>query len=201
MGSPLGGQRFLVLVTGHAAAGKTTLAPRIAEGIDALWLSRDRIHEMVYSGWQPRHPALSSTSGYDPRVDGSTFHEGRVTWDLFLWMLQRVTTRTAVVADTPFNHEWNREMFASAAADIRVPMVEVALTGDPEVLRARAIRRATSGQVHEIKARFSVNPQHYYERPHRPVLPESRVLRVDSTDLDSVDIAAIVGGICSILAS
>lgn len=32
--------RYLVLVTGYAAAGKTTLAPRIAEDLDALWISR-----------------------------------------------------------------------------------------------------------------------------------------------------------------
>lgn len=35
---------FLVLVTGHAAAGKTTLAPKLAEELGAIWISRDTIH-------------------------------------------------------------------------------------------------------------------------------------------------------------
>ena len=129
--------RFLVLVTGLAAAGKTTLAPVLAELLDALRISRDRIHEMVYSGWEPTHPALFSES-YAPRVGGSVYMEGSVTWSIFLWMLQRTTTRTPVVADTPFNHDWNRSMFRDAAAAIEVPMVEVALHGDPDVLRERA---------------------------------------------------------------
>ena len=51
------GGRFLVLVTGYAAAGKTTIAPLLAEELEALWISRDRIHEMVYSGWEPAPPS------------------------------------------------------------------------------------------------------------------------------------------------
>jgi len=61
------------LVTGHAAAGKTTIAEKLAEELDALWISRDRIHEMVYSGWEPHHPALSSET-YDPQVGESVFY-------------------------------------------------------------------------------------------------------------------------------
>ncbi len=182
--------RFLVLVTGYAAAGKTTIAPRLAERLDALWISRDRIHEMVYSGWEPEHPALTSET-YDPRVGDSVYMEGSVVWSIFLWMLQRTTTRTPVVADTPFNHDWNRRMFEAAAAEIDVPMIEVALHGDPEVLLARALLRAGSGQVHEIKARFSVNGNAYYSSPYVPVLADEEVVHIDTTDLDRVDIAGV----------
>lgn len=190
-----GPERFLVLVTGFAAAGKTTLAPRLADELDALWISRDHIHEMVYAGWEPRHPALTSET-YDPRVGDSTYREGSVVWELFLWMLQRTTTRVPVVADTPFNHDWNRSMFRSAAARIEVPMVEVALHGDPDVLLERARVRAASGQVHEIKARFSVNDLDYYASPYQPVLPAEQVVHVDTTELglvDPADLARQVG--------
>ncbi len=192
--------RFLVLVTGYAAAGKTTLAPLLADELDALWLSRDRIHEMVYSGWEPQHPALTSPS-YDPEVGGSTYREGAVVWNVFLWMLQRVTTRVPVVADTPFNHEWNRTMWAEAAREIAVPVVEVALVGDPDVLLQRARARAASGEVHEIKARFSVRPERYREGPYRPVLPDDRVVQVDTTDLARVDVAAIAESVGQVLHS
>ena len=181
------GSRFLVLVTGYAAAGKTTIAPLLAKELEALWISRDRIHEMVYSGWEPQHPALTSET-YDPRVGESVFQEGSVVWNIFLWMLQRTTHHTPVVADTPFNHDWNRRMFAVVATEIEVPMVEVALHGDPDVLLRRARLRAASGRVHEIKARFSVNGAAYYASPYRPVLAEDQVIRVDTTDLDAVNI-------------
>ena len=44
--------------------------------------------------------------------------------------------------------------------------------------------------MHEIKARFSVRPEKY-KHPYEPVLDESRVVRVNSTDLDAVDPARI----------
>ncbi len=34
-------------------------------------------HEMVYSGWEPQHPALFQDT-HDPHVGGSTYFEGRV---------------------------------------------------------------------------------------------------------------------------
>lgn len=182
---------FLVLVTGHAAAGKTTLAPLLADRLDALWISRDDLHEMVYSGWEPEHPALTSST-YDPRVGGSVYREGRVVWSIFLWMLQRTTMRTAVVADTPFNHAWNREMFRAAAPGFDVPIVEVALHGDPPTLLRRAQVRAAETGVHEIKARFSVNDLSYYSSPCRPVLADEQVVRVDTTDLGAVDVPGVV---------
>jgi predicted kinase len=181
---------FLVLVTGLAAAGKTTLAPLLAERLGALWISRDSIHEMVYSGWEPRHPALTAEQ-YDPQVGPSTFYEGAVVWRIFLWMLARVTQRLPVVADTPFNHEWNRTMFAAAAYEMRVPMVEVALGADPDVLLERARVRARGEGVHELKAKFSVRPERYRSGGYQPVLEAERVIRVDTTDLGAVDVADI----------
>lgn len=83
-------------------------------------------------------------------------------------------------------------LFQAAAAQIDVPMVEVALHGDPDVLLDRARTRAESGGVHEIKARFSVNGPDYYDAsPYQPVLPGEQVVRADTTDLDRVDLAAI----------
>lgn len=114
-------------------------------------------------------------------------------WNLFLWMLQRVSAWVPVVADTPFNHDWNRSMFAARTREIRVPIVEVALDGDPDILLRRAQLRAASGDVHELKAKFSVNPPQYYAARYQPVLAEQQVVHVDSTNLDAVDIGAIAG--------
>lgn len=99
---------------------------------------------------------------------------------------------TAVVADTPFNHDWNRSMFREAAADIEVAMVEVALQGDPGVLRERAVLRAARGDVHEIKANFSVNGPEYHAPGYQPVLGDHQVVHVDTTNLDELDLNAVV---------
>jgi predicted kinase len=179
---------YLVLVTGYAAAGKSTLAPLLARELDALWISRDTIHEMVYAGWEPEHPSLTSEQ-YDPRIGESTFFEGAVVWRIFLWMLARVTARVPVVADTPFNHDWNRAMFAEAAPGIGVPIIEVALHGDPGVLLERARTRARRDGAHALKA--TVNPARYHEGDYQPVLDGEQVIRVDTTDLGAVDVRGL----------
>jgi predicted kinase len=193
----MAGSTFLILVTGHAAAGKTTLAPRLAGELGAIWISRDTIHSKVYSGWSPAHPALFS-DGYDPKIGDSTYFEGRVVWDLFLWMLSTVAPYHPVVADTPFNHPWNRDMFATASAAWTFPVAEVALHGDPATLLDRARQRAQQPGVHEIKARFSVRPERY-EQPFRPVLDPHRVVEVDTTDLDDVDLAEVASAVRGLL--
>lgn len=95
-----------------------------------------------------------------------------------------------VVAGTPFNHDWNRSMFDPAANTIEAPIIEVALHGDSKVLLQRARLRAAGGEVHELKAKFRVNPARYYASAYQPVLAEEHVLRVDTSDLNSVDIGA-----------
>lgn len=189
---------FLVLVTGHAAAGKTTLAPRLADELGGIWISRDTIHSKVYSGWKPAHPALTSDH-YDPQIDHNTYFEGGVVWDIFLWMLTTVTPHHPVVADTPFNHPWNREMFAQASASWSFPVVEVALHGDPATLLDRARHRAEQPGVHEIKARFSVRPEKY-EQPYQPVLDPTRVVEVDTTNLTAFDLREIAVAVRTALA-
>jgi len=141
---------------------------------------------------------------YDPRVGEATFFEGRVVWSIFLWMLSRTSEHVPVVADTPFNHDWNRAMFGQARAEMAVPVVEVALNGDPEALHARAHKRARQPGVHAIKATFSLNPPAYYERAYRPVLPEQQVIGLDVSDLSSVnapDVAARVRSVLSAMRS
>lgn len=83
-------------------------------------------------------------------------------------------------------------MFREAAADTEVPVVEVALQGDPDVLRERAVLRAASVSVHEIKAKFSVNGHDYYAPGYQPVLAEDQVVHVDATNLDQLDLNALV---------
>ena len=191
MGEPIRtSSPFVLLVTGHPGAGKSTLGPRLAEELEAVCISRDEIHQIVFDGWEPRHPA--TTSQYDLAVNGSTFSEGKVNWELFLWMIEAVSCRVGVVAESPFNSQLVRDRFLAVSARWSVPVAEVALVGDPAVLMERVRARARAADAHVIKANFTVEgAERLLEHPYLPVLDPRRVVRVDTTDLGAVDVPAV----------
>lgn len=193
------GSRFVVLVTGHAGAGKSTLGPRIADALDAVLISRDEIHYRLFDGWEPSHPA--TVGKYDPEVNGNTFSEGRVSWSLFLWMIEQVAQKVSVVAESPFNHQWNRDMFEQTRLRLSVPIVEVALVGDRDALLDRVRRRAQAADAHPIKRLAVVGAERLSQSPYQPVMEVGRVIEVDTTDLDSVDVSQIASGVRALLAT
>jgi hypothetical protein len=149
---------------------------------------------MVFDGWQPHHPATPDK--YDPEVDGNTFDEGRVNWSIFLWMIEKIAPEVTVVAETPFNHSWNRDMFADVRGRLNIPIVEVALVGDAAALLARVRGRAERPGAHAIKARFSVaGAERLLREPFQPVMDPARVIEVDTTDLDTVDVSKIASDV------
>ena len=63
---------YLVLLTGHPAAGKSTLARPLAEALGAACLSKDQIRYRVFDGWRPEHPVFS---GAELSAGGAVFEE------------------------------------------------------------------------------------------------------------------------------
>jgi predicted kinase len=166
----------LVLVTGPPGAGKSTIAPQLAERLGAPCISRDAIHEMVFDAW----------GEHDFEV------QGKLNWDLFRWTLAQVAARTTVVGETPLNHTVNRERLLELRAALGVPFVEVFLSGDPTELLRRVERRATLPDSHVIKVRFTVDgARRLLAAPYEPLLTDA--IRVDTTDLDAVSVEAIAG--------
>ena len=176
------------MVTGPPGAGKSTLGPRLADLLGAVCISRDAIHDMVFDGWEPLHPLLAEA----PASGGPTLNEGRLNWDIFLWVLQQVSRQVGVVGETPINHQINRDRLLELRDRVRAPMAEVLLDGDREVLRQRVLRRAADPNSHPIKVHFTVEgARSILKGPYEPLLG-AEAIRLDTTDLAAVDLTAVL---------
>jgi len=169
----------------------------LAELLGAVCVSRDAIHDMVFDGWEPIHPLLAEA----PTAAGPVLNEGRLNWDIFLWVLHQVSREAGVVGETPINHEINRHRLRELVRQVRVPVLEVLLDGDREVLMERVLRRAADPSSHPIKVHFTVEgARSILKDDYEPLLGEEAI-RVDTTDLPSVDLVALAAAVRDRLAS
>lgn len=192
--------RFVLVVSGHPGAGKTSLAPVLAERLHAVCISREEISNLIFDGWEPEHPAMSASSYASPTVAGNVYIEGKVSWSIFLSMIERTARVSRVVAESPFNDEFVRRRFLAACPGFGVPIAEVTLTAELGELERRVQRRADAPAAHPIKSRFTVpGARELLATDFVPVLPLDAVLSADTSDFGALDIDELVSRVAVLL--
>ena len=164
----------LVIVTGPAASGKTTLAHRLAAMIGCPALCRDEIKEGMVAATRDFVPGPS-----DPLTVK--------TYDLFFAAIRLFLEHGVThVAEAAFQHEnWVRGL--EPLLPLATPRI-VRCQIPPAIARSRAERRLrdqTSRAAHDDTGHFSV------ERPFDPIRLDAPTLDVDTTDGYRPDLDAI----------
>ena len=165
----------LIVVSGPAGSGKTTLAHQLAAVIGCPALCRDELKEGM----------VAATPGFVPSAsDPLTMRTYELFFETIRLFLDHGVTH---VAEAAFQHAaWARGLEPlHPLAELRIVRCHV----DRAVARARAKRRGReqpSRSAHDDTAHFAI------DRPFDPLVLDVPTLDVDTSDADATDIAAVV---------
>jgi predicted kinase len=167
-----------VVVTGPPAAGKTTIARRLADEVGLPLLEKDAIKEHLYD-----------TLGYGDREASRAI--GVAAFALLFDLTERLLRAgTSLVLEANFAVETAEGWFA------RLPpcrLLQVLVTAPDEIILERFAARATSGERHPGHADLEALPE--VERSvadgrHTALALPGRLLELDSSS--HVDVGAVV---------
>ena len=127
----------LLVISGHPASGKTTLAHRLAKDL-GHWpiVSRDTIKEHLFN-----------TLGWDDRAWSQKL--GRASWELWPWAIELLMkTHQPLIAESNFSGPRAGENLVRLAEQYGYTCLEIHCVASPEVLEQRFRDRVVTGLRH-----------------------------------------------------
>lgn len=168
----------LIVVCGHPASGKTTLAAHLGRELGLAVIAKDDIKERLFDSlgtgdleWSHRLGSAAFTVLFD-QVD------------------RHLQLGVSVIAEGNFRTDWAGSDFDEILGRTGARVITVVLDADVEILHARYRERAESGDRHPGHHDWVENPD-AWEPYQAPALPGPRVC-VDVTDLEQLDMTAVV---------
>jgi predicted kinase len=174
---------LLIIVLGPPGAGKTSLARRVARGLDLPLIARDEIKEILFDtlGWSDRQ--WSRKLGF-------------ASWRVLHHLLEEfLRAGQSLVVESNFKWDLASEDFRALQREYGFAAVQVLCTAEGDVLRERFKDRYETGERHP----GHVDDQTYGQLAvtqltgeWEPLEIAGPVLRVDLTDFETVDYDEIV---------
>ena len=126
----------IIIISGPPAAGKSTLALRLADELKLPLLMKDQIKEVLFDtlGWKDREWSM--------KLGGASFEL------LFDRLECQLKARKPAIVETAFIPKWHTERFLTLKEKYDFEPVQIFCTADTHVLFERFNKRATSGERH-----------------------------------------------------
>ncbi len=147
---------LLLVISGHPASGKTTLAQRLAKDLgDWPIVSRDALKETLFDslGWHDR--------AWSQKL-------GQASWELFPWAIELILkTGHSVIAESNFSGPRAGAALLQSADRYGYGAMEIHCVAPPNILIERFSRRVAAGLRHPGH-RDEENQQEFIKRFQEP---------------------------------
>lgn len=181
---------IVVIISGLPCTGKTTIARRVAEQFSLPLMSKDMYKELLFDtlGWKDR--AWSKKLG---RVSIAL---------LFQFLEAQLAARRSCIVESNFKIEFDTARFLELEERYEFDPVQILCVTDGDVLFERFKRRAESGARHpghNDHLNYAEFRETLLRGRSQPLDIGGRFVEIDTTDLDTVDYAAVFAEIAQVL--
>jgi predicted kinase len=173
----------LIIITGPPCTGKTTLGRKVAAELYLPFINKDSLKELLFDrlGWRDR--AWSKLLGY-------------ASYDLLYYFVAvQLQAGKPAVVESNFKAEYDTAKFLALKEQHNFQPFQIACYTEGEVLYRRFVERAASGQRHPghvDQETFEELRAILLKGESPPLGIGGQVLRVDTTDLATIDYDAIL---------
>lgn len=169
---------FLVIITGHPASAKTTLARRLASDLNLPCLTKDDIKERLFEtlGWSDR--------AWSKKLGGSTYEL------IYLFTEIQVSAGRSFLLEFNFDSEAVTPRFLEIKRKFGFYPIQLVLDADPEILLQRFMARALSGARHPGNADHTVEDEYrarLAQGAYQPLEIGGSVMHVKTNDFALVN--------------